>query len=86
MTPNDRLKAEIDKQGRKYSWIAEKASVQLSTLSETLNNKRKLTADEVVIYCNILSIPASIILPTKFDNCETVELFKNDTQESEVPA
>ena len=84
MTPNDRLKNEIDKQGRKYSWIAEMACVPTSTLSEILNNKRKMTANEVVKFCNILSIPASTIVPTKFDKCEIMdptpneELFKNE--------
>lgn len=71
MTPNERLKKEIDLQGRKCSWVAQQANMSASTLSEIINNKRNLTAVEIITFCGILGIPASKIVPTKYDTQNT---------------
>jgi len=67
MTPNERLKAEVDAQGRKYIWLAEQMNVSASRISELLNGKRPLDGDEIARFCIILQIPASRIIPTPYD-------------------
>lgn len=50
----DRLKLYIDKSGLKQKVIAEKSGFSENQMSQMLNDKRSISADELEIICNAM--------------------------------
>ena len=78
-----RLRAYMDAQGLKYSRVAENSGFDRSKFSLILNERRRLTADELVKVCESgLQISPAIFFAYKFPknknakrkNLKTVEL------------
>lgn len=52
-----RIKAYISDSGLKFSAVAEKAGLSLSTFSAMINGKRKIAAEEYFSICLALGVP-----------------------------
>ena len=51
--------------GIKYSYLSERAGMPMNILSRTLNGKRKMSAEEYFMICEILGLPAETFAPDK---------------------
>ena len=56
MKVNERLKNHIEHIGIKQRVIAEKTGFSENKVSQTLNGRRVISAEELEIYCNTLKI------------------------------
>lgn len=56
MKVNERLKKYIEHIGIKQRFIAEKTGFSENMVSQTLNGRRCISAEELEIYCNALNI------------------------------
>lgn len=52
-----RIKKYIQDAGLKFNAIAEKIGIPLNTFSAMMNGKRKITAEEYILICNVLNVP-----------------------------
>jgi len=50
------IKNYLDENGIKYSYVAHKAGISLTTFSTMLNNKRKISAEEFIDICVVLRV------------------------------
>lgn len=53
---SQQIKAFIDESGIKYSAIADKIKMPVTTFSAMINGKRKITADEYIAICKALRV------------------------------
>lgn len=63
----DRLKLYIDRNGLKQKAIAEKSGLTENQISQILNGKRGISADELEIICNAMNANPSDIYAIKSD-------------------
>ena len=56
MDINTKLKGYLHSIGFKQSYLCEKTEIPADTISRILNGKRKMTADELLVICDVLSI------------------------------
>ena len=68
MKVNERLKNYIEHIGIKQRVIAEKTGFSENKVSQTLNGRRVISAEELEIYCNALKITPNDIYP--FNGCQ----------------
>jgi transcriptional regulator with XRE-family HTH domain len=54
-----RIKKYLDKNGIKYSYLANETGIALNVISAMLNCKRKITVDEYFKICTTLKVEAS---------------------------
>lgn len=52
------IKAYLDENGIKYSFVAEEAGIAANVFSAIINGKRKITAEEYFTICFILKLDA----------------------------
>ena len=60
-----KIKEYLDENGIKYSYLSERAGMPMNILSPTLNGKRKMSAEEYFMICEILGLPAETFAPDK---------------------
>lgn len=53
----NRIKAYLDSNGIKYSFLSEKTGIPMNVLSPLLNGKREVKATEYFLICNTLGVP-----------------------------
>lgn len=53
-----RIKKYLDDNGIKYTYISEKTGISMNILSPMLNGKRKMIAEEFILICHVLNVPA----------------------------
>ncbi len=67
MRVNERLKKYVEEKGMKQRALAEKTGFSDNQVSQTLNGKRSISADELEVYCNALNISPNDIYYMKTD-------------------
>ena len=65
---NDRLVGKVYEKYRSITSFAKAVETDRTTVSLTLNNKRKMTREEVIKYCETLGISKDEIIYYFFDN------------------
>ena len=58
-----KVKKYLDENGIKYSFLSEKTGIPMNILSPLLNGKRKLSAEEYFVICEVLELPADTFKP-----------------------
>jgi transcriptional regulator with XRE-family HTH domain len=59
-----RVKQYLDENGIKYSYLSEKTGIPMNMLSPTLNGKRKMSAEEYFMICEVLGVSAELFSPS----------------------
>ncbi len=57
MMLGNKIKAYLDRNGIKYSFVSSKTGIPMNILSPMLNEKREIKAVEYFAICNALSVP-----------------------------
>lgn len=52
-----KIKAYLDENGIKYSYLSEKTGISMNILSPLLNEKREVKAEEYFSICEALKVP-----------------------------
>lgn len=69
MMLGNKIKAYLDRNGIKYSFVSSKTGIPMNILSPMLNEKREIKAVEYFAICNALGVP----LDSFADNLEQKE-------------
>lgn len=69
MMLGNKIKAYLDRNGIKYSFVSSKTGIPMNILSPMLNEKREIKAVEYFAICSALSVP----LDSFADNLEQKE-------------
>lgn len=60
-----RIKAYLDNNGIKYSYVSEKTGIPMNVLSPMLNEKREIKATEYFSICTVLNVPLEMFSQMK---------------------
>lgn len=68
MTVNQKIKKYLEEHGITQMWLSQNTGIAQEKISNIVNGKRRVTADELLSICSVLNISADLFLKPLCEN------------------